>query len=1728
MPETLDEMMMLTIRIDRRIRERSLEKLPAPTAFAVPAPSPLPIRAEKLMQLGSSRLSAAERSRRRNKSLYRGPKVDLKQSGSCTNYLSESIFPSHYVLGVLSASSLSPDLSAMLEPHHSDPPPGKPPGRFHVPLPLCLQVLQQFHESKVTGHPVEKKTIELLFGTPRPVALLCDLGINWILTQAQFTKHNEQVCSTWGYYHFKELDGEIYYYKGKCKYVFASHCKGSKEDFNILFQRTEEDGVPVISYIYLKIHEATIEIHNNSITLDGELVNETPVDKSRVLIDRIGNNWKIAYSSDIYFMWNGGDSILLKLNRNKYEKQTCGMCGDFNGIPGLTFDGIETTAVQFGNLQKRNGPTEDCPDVPPSTSTSCKDADKICKNTLTSAAFSSCNMLVDPTSYIDACVQDLCRCSSKNKMSCLCKTFAEYSRQCTHAGGVPENWRTPKLCPQTCPFNMVHKECGSPCLNTCSNTERSMVCEDHGVDGCFCPKDTVLDDINNTGCIPQENCFCVYDGKKYSPGSAYSAPCRACTCSKGKWKCKELPCTSSCSVEGGSHITTFDGLRYNINGDCSYVLAKHSTGHDFVLLGDLRRCGISNSKSCLKGVVLVLSGGEIVLSVKENCVAFLNWMTIQLPVSVANMTISQPTSFYLNIHTAFGLSLMVQCVPVMQVYIDIDSSFEHQTCGLCGNYNNIQADDFKALSGVIEGTAAAFVNTWKTLANCPNIKNSYEDPCSLNVEKEKYAQYWCALLTSPTGPFSACHSSENPLIYHANCMTDTCSGTDSEECMCAVLSSYAFACAKKGVLLTGWRNTVCQKYTQTCKESQEYRYNVNQFQPTCRSLSEADATRNTKVYPVDGCVCSEGTYMNDNGDCVAAHSCPCYYQGNVMQSGEMIEENGIACTCEKGQLNCMGKAIKKTVCTHPLIYHNCTSAPKDTKGVECQKSCDTLDMDCYSPQCISGCVCPKGLVSNGKGDCIHEHQCPCIHNEAAYAPGSTIAVACNTCTCKNRKWQCTLKQCLGSCSVYGDGHHISFDNKLFTFSGSCEYTLVQDNCGENGGQSSFRVIIQNVQCGFNGTICSRTIKIFLGDEELRLDNEKIEVVKREEKNKVQFEVVRRGIYLILKHNDFFILWDTKSAIQIKLSSNFKRNVCGICGNYDDNANNDFTTRSNSVVENLIEFYNSWKTDPKCPDAHDIKNPCSINPQKKAWATKQCAIITSDVFQPCHPQVDPTSYYGSCISDSCSCGSGGDCECFCTAVAAYAQACSEKGVCIKWRTPTICPIFCDYYNDAGECAWHYRPCGDKCMKTCSNPKGECLYELSGLEGCYPSCPASKPYLNEDIMKCVPRCGCDDGNGNFYNYEENVPSKENCYSCKSTSTTPTTTACYSCHWTKWYNENHPSSDKDSGDEESFEIARKKVIKECSDKSYVQDVKCESSSYSGFGLRDLGQNGTCDIVSGLKCKNKDNPGTRIMCYDYKIQFYCCKKHPCKSTISSSSVTSETSTSTEPLLCVYGDSVYKVGSSIPQSPGSCHKCKCAATMKNSAEIICEPIVCNTECQMGYTYKEVDGQCCGTCVQEFCVLNNTVLIKPGNVWYPPGDKCTCYDCEPETFMVVKKVMSCPLQKPVNCDKGILVNFTSTDGCCTIQICEPRKCDIMKSWKVIESGGCSTNVTLTNCGGYCSSVSRHPNFPKMQKHDCTCCQATKTQTKKVQLDCNNGRKISYTFTDVLQCSCRGAACVFTE
>ncbi|XP_038621311.1 LOW QUALITY PROTEIN: mucin-5AC-like [Tachyglossus aculeatus] len=1200
--------------------------------------------------------------------------------------------------------------------------------------------------------------------------------------------HGGQVCSTWGAFHYKTFDGAIFRFPGLCNYILAAHCRAPYEDFNIQIRRAPGSNSTAIHRVVLKLEGTVVEMTPGSVVVNSKLV-QLPHSQSRVLVEQSSGYVKVVAKLGLLFLWNQEDALLLELY-SKYANQTCGLCGDFNGLPDYNeffSNNIQLSPLEFGNLQKMDGPLEQCQDPAPSSSTNCTEKSPPtpqdpCSQILKGLPFSACHGLVDVDDYIEACRQDTCLCTPglapTPTPACACSTFSEYSRQCVHAGGRPRAWRTPKLCPKKCPPTMRYEECGSPCPDSCSNPERSQLCEDHCMDGCFCPPGTVLDDITGRECVPVAQCHCTFNGKTFAPGSQYTTDCSSCSCSSGRWDCTWQPCPGMCSVEGGSHVSSFDEKHYTIHGDCTYVLAKSCGKDDFTVLGEIRKCGLTDSETCLRSVGLILAGGLTTIVITPSGEVFINGVYTMLPISTANMTLFRPTTFFIIAHSALGLQVDVQLVPIMQVFVRLQPQFRDLTCGLCGNFNQNQADDFRAVSGVVEATAAAFANTWKTRADCPNVQNLFENPCALSVDNEKFAEHWCALLTDAHGPFAPCHSVVNPSVHYSNCMFDTCTCERSEDCLCAAWSSYVRACAGRGILLRGWRgHGVCGKAVTSCPKSLVYRYHIRTCPPTCRALSQPDVTCAVPFVPVDGCTCANGTYLDADGQCVPAASCPCYHHGVSVPAGQAFHQNGAICTCTRGMLNCIGGDATlgtTTACTAPQVYFDCQNAPAGTPGAECQKSCFTLDMACYSTSCMSGCVCPGGLVSDGKGGCIAPEACPCVHNEASYSPGETIRVDCNTCTCKARLWECTTRVCRASCTVYGDGHYITFDGHRYSFSGHCQYTLVQDHCGRNGSAlGAFRVITENVPCGTTGLTCSKAIKIFFGGAELRLSDGAVEVSRPGVGGggETPFIIRQRGLFLMLEEagrgggrgdRGLVLTWDRKTSLTVTLGPSYKGRVCGLCGNFDDHGGNDLTTRSGSVVGDVREFGNSWKSSPSCPDAVTPGDPCAANPYRRAWAHRRCAILHSDVFVLCHRQVEPSRFYEACVSDACACDSGGDCECFCTAVAAYARACNQVGVCVSWRTPDICPLFCDYYNPKGECEWHYQPCGAACMKTCRNPTGKCLEDAQGLEGCYPTCPPEAPLFDEDQMKCVQTCGCI-SREQYYKPGARVDTGKNCHTC-----------------------------------------------------------------------------------------------------------------------------------------------------------------------------------------------------------------------------------------------------------------------------------------------------------------------------------------------------------------------------
>nr|XP_023649660.1 intestinal mucin-like protein [Paramormyrops kingsleyae] len=236
---------------------------------------------------------------------------------------------------------------------------------------------------------------------------------------------------------------------------------------------------------------------------------------------------------------------------------------------------------------------------------------------------------------------------------------------------------------------------------------------------------------------------------------------------------------------------------------------------------------------------------------------------------------------------------------------------------------------------------------------------------------------------------------------------------------------------------------------------------------------------------------------------------------------------------------------------------------------------------------------------------------------------------------------------------------------------------------------------------------------------------------------------------------------------------------------------------------------------------------------------------------------------------------------------------------------------------------------------------------------------------------------------------------------------------------------------------------------------------------------------------------------------------------------------------VCVFNNTEFKVGETMPSD--DCEVCNCSTNIDPITKLhlnICVPMTCDTNCQQGFEYQTVQGQCCGICVQSTCIAslpdNTTHLIEPGQSWSPANDKCVTYECEKigDKLTTVKVKAVCPEFDPGNCMPG--TETTDADGCC--QTCTPiQNCNLMKNSSILVHNTCQSAdpVELSSCTGYCGTYSLYSANANDLVHSCSCCQETSVSKKQVQLVCPDGSTMDYTYTYIESCSCSPVNCATT-
>lgn len=1159
-------------------------------------------------------------------------------------------------------------------------------------------------------------------------------------------------CSLFGKDHIKTFDGSFYSFAGDCSYLLAGDCH--KHSFTLLgnYKDGEKTGFSVYLGEYFNLH----------FLLGGSVMQEDkrvsiPFASNGIFIEKEAGYYKIS-SNDYGFVVkidiSGNIQIFLQ---EKYYNKTCGLCGNFNKFAEDDFRTQEGTLVgnsyDFANSWALRSENKLCKRVQTPSSMCNVSSDiaeenvmETCELLRTSLTFARCHHLVDPEPYIHLCKKDICSCTYG--MNCHCLAFLEYARNCAHEGVILDGWSQESSCKPRCPVGMEYKACISPCAKTCQSLNINEVCHGQCIDGCSCPEGKLLD---GERCVESSDCSCIHSGRHYPPGFTIFQDCNSCICRHGIWICSNGECPGECSITGQSHFKSFDNKHFTFSGICQYLFAKDCVENSFSVIIETVQCADDPDAVCTRSASVRIQDMEnSLIKMKHGGGISLNGQDIQTPLLHGILRIQRLVGTLVRL--TYGEDLQIDWDGRGGLLVKVSLAYTERMCGLCGNYNGNQGDDFLTPSGLVEVLLEDFGNSWKLNADCQDLLKQDNDPCNLNPHLAKYAEESCSVLISSV--FERCHHEVSPTPYVKNCHFDVCSCSSGKDCLCSSIANYATACAMKNVVVQWRAPDFC---SMTCPEGQIYQQCGTLCNQTCRSLSYPD--ENCDEFCMEGCYCPPGHYLDESEKCVPKSQCSCYYDGEIFQPEDIFSDHYTMCYCEDGFMHCSkSKApgallpdvftdekpsarIKRSLtCRSPMVTLICPENNPRAEGLECAKTCQNFDLECISHGCISGCLCPKGMVRH-ENKCVAPERCPCFHNGREYAKGETVTKDCNTCVCRGRKWECTKNICDGTCTVIGTAHYLTFDGMKYKFPGECQYVLVQDFCKNNSG--TFRILISNEGCSFTGEKCSKRVIILYKSGEIELLNGNVNI-KVFPKDSGDLEVMKSGrYYIILLSKSITVTWDLAMGVSVILKADFNDRVCGLCGNFDGIQNNDLTSSNEHLEVDPVDSGNSWKVNTYCADVEKfnweqalVSPLCNDNILKQVMVETSCSILSGGLFEECKKLVNPEPYIDICMYDTCACESIGDCACFCDAIAAYAHVCAQKGVIVHWRSPDLCPQSCENLNKQEldyQCEWRYNSCGPACPITCQHTQPlKC--PLQCVEGCHVHCPAGK-ILDELSLDCV---------------------------------------------------------------------------------------------------------------------------------------------------------------------------------------------------------------------------------------------------------------------------------------------------------------------------------------------------------------------------------------------------------
>nr|WFD50016.1 alpha-tectorin-like protein [Paracentrotus lividus] len=374
----------------------------------------------------------------------------------------------------------------------------------------------------------------------------------------------------------------------------------------------------------------------------------------------------------------------------------------------------------------------------------------------------------------------------------------------------------------------------------------------------------------------------------------------------------------------------------------------------------------------------------------------------------------------------------------------------------------------------------------------------------------------------------------------------------------------------------------------------------------------------------------------------------------------------------------------------------------------------------------------------------------------------------------------------GECRVFGGSQIITFDDNHYQFHGDCLYTLFKDCSAKDNNRVPIEVSVRGQVYKFVRSISFiREVHIKLGtrvvilgrDNIHEVDDYDVEAPFSVSTGDAMLSVRQAGNTMVVTTSDGVIVeWNGKGQLSIKIPKGL-HDTCGLCGDFDGNATNDFKNRQGQPLQGTQGMARAWAESTRdctiCNGCQDIE-ACTRRPMYRAQANTMCSIIKDEngPFADCFDAVNPEPYYDACMEDQCALLPKEDLKC--AHYEAYADACQAKRIQLpQWRDSTGCSYMCPLGKV-------YQACSEGVTKHC----GLTDLQVSCSKRCYEvcECPPGKVMSSRGICVVPEECGCLNEHG-IDTYYAPAGSTFTTYGCDKQCTCnkggETSCEAYSCH-------------------------------------------------------------------------------------------------------------------------------------------------------------------------------------------------------------------------------------------------------------------------------------------------------------------------------------------------------------